>query len=246
LAIRADLARAHQDVWASLGRPGIFWTGQERVAMIAELRAARNCALCRKRKEALSPNMVSGAHDAAGSLPAPAIDAVHRIVSDPGRLTKSWLDKLKSDGLDEGAYVELVGTVILAIATESFDEALGRPRRALPAAQKGAPTGAPVQGLAEEGAWVKTVPAQIGLKGPNADSYFVPVAIGGTHVPFVNRALSQTPDSLRSLARFAETGYIAFPDVGNIPAYPKYGRALIPTQIELVSSRLSTLNGCFY
>src|SRR5262249_52439673 len=109
-AVRSDLAEAHRRFWRRLARPGAWWTGVERVAIAAETRNARSCQLCRTRKSALSPNVISGEHDNRGTLPPPAVEAVHRIVSDPGRLSKPWLDSTLAAGLAVEAYVELVGT----------------------------------------------------------------------------------------------------------------------------------------
>src|SRR5437868_14986125 len=91
LAVRDDLAAAHRRALERIARPGTWWSGAERLAIAAEARHAPSCALCRRRLEALSPHAVAGRHD-AGSLPEPVLEAVHRIRTDPGRLSKTWLD----------------------------------------------------------------------------------------------------------------------------------------------------------
>ena len=70
LPIRDDLAAAHTRAWARIARPGTCCDGAERVAIAAETRQAPLCALCRRRREALSPLAVEGAHDSLGQLPA--------------------------------------------------------------------------------------------------------------------------------------------------------------------------------
>src|SRR5215831_14051277 len=55
LTIRDDLSAAHARAWARIARPGTWWDGAARVAIAAETRQAPRCALCRRRKEALSP-----------------------------------------------------------------------------------------------------------------------------------------------------------------------------------------------
>ena len=86
MEIRSDLAAAQADAWAATGAPGTWWSGAERVAIAAETRHAASCRLCAARKDALSPSMVGGDHDSLEPLPAPAIEAIHRIRTDPGRL----------------------------------------------------------------------------------------------------------------------------------------------------------------
>ena len=55
LPIREDISEAHRDVWARIARPGNWWRSEDRVAFVAESRAARHCTLCGTRAEALSP-----------------------------------------------------------------------------------------------------------------------------------------------------------------------------------------------
>ena len=40
--------------------------------------------------------------DGPAALPAELVDVVHRIVSDPGRLSKSWCDGILAKSLDDG------------------------------------------------------------------------------------------------------------------------------------------------
>ena len=80
---------AIDESFAELGRAGTWWTGAERVAMLAEARAARACALCAERKAALPPYAVAADHDATARLPAPVVDAVQRLATDPRRITES-------------------------------------------------------------------------------------------------------------------------------------------------------------
>ena len=83
IAIRADLAAAHRRARDHLAHPGTCWDGAQRVALMAEARHAVDCALCRRRKEALSPAAVSGTHDSLGELSEIAVEVVHRIRTDP-------------------------------------------------------------------------------------------------------------------------------------------------------------------
>lgn len=94
IAVRDDMIASQTRAWQSLGAPGTWWTGAERVAIAREVRAARRCAGCADRKAALSPYAVNAAHDAVTDLPPAIVDAVHRIVTDPGRLSRRWADEV--------------------------------------------------------------------------------------------------------------------------------------------------------
>ena len=67
--INDQVVQRHEEAWQAIGAPGPFWSGAERVQMVAEARAATDCDLCRRRKDALSPFAVQGAHDTASDCP---------------------------------------------------------------------------------------------------------------------------------------------------------------------------------
>ena len=88
--LRSDLSHALDSAWRQIGAPGTWWMGDERVAIAVETRQAPHCVLCRARGQAASAAMMSGEHDNAVALPPSAIEAIHRIRTDPGRLAPSW------------------------------------------------------------------------------------------------------------------------------------------------------------
>src|SRR5262245_12262214 len=123
--MRQELLEAIDKAHAALGEPGVWWTAGDRLEILQETRAARSCALCHRRRHALSPVAVSGSHDAATDLASPAIEAIHRIVSDPGRLSESWYRRTTGLGLGDEAYVELLSVVAITTALDTFDRARG-------------------------------------------------------------------------------------------------------------------------
>jgi len=54
-SVRADLVAAHARAWDRLARPGTWLDGPTRIWVAAETRHAPGCALCMRRKAALSP-----------------------------------------------------------------------------------------------------------------------------------------------------------------------------------------------
>ena len=112
--VRPDLPEAYREIWHKIGDYGNWWTGRQRIAIVAESRASEACRLCAARRASLSPFAVSGEHDIARPdlLPASAIDAVHRISTDAARLTKGWLEDLLTPNFGYGHYIELLGVLV--------------------------------------------------------------------------------------------------------------------------------------
>ena len=109
--IRSDLDQATREAWEFLGKPGNWWTGAERAALVAEVRASRDCRFCADRVNALSPHSVHGEHETASTLPAVAIEATHRLTTDAARLSEKAIRELNGAGLTDEAYVEIVSIV---------------------------------------------------------------------------------------------------------------------------------------
>ena len=239
--VRHDLAEAHEALREVLARPGTWWTGPERSAIATEARAAWDCALCLERKQALSPTAVNGEHDAATDLPPRLVDAIHRIVTDPGRLGRSWYEKLLADGVvQDAAYVELVSVVVVQNALDVFARAVGvDPAPVLPGAA-GEPRRSRPATARVEGAWVPQIP--VGEAGGDdwRDLY------GDREmVPQIGRAMSLVPDAARMLTAVALPHYMALDHVID-PTYTEPGRVLDRLQTELIASRVSAINECFY
>ena len=142
LRVREDLVVAHQRAWRRIAAPGTWWNGRSRVAIAAEPRNAAICRRCRDSKAALSPNMTRVTHDSAENLPESIIEIIHQIATDPGRLTRAWIDRALSGGLSDGAVIETVGVVVTTIAIDTFTRAIGLPVHPLPNPATGEPAGA--------------------------------------------------------------------------------------------------------
>jgi hypothetical protein len=234
--VRVDLVAAQSRAWERLARPGSWWTGAERVAIAAELRHAAGCALCRRRREALSPLAVAGQHDSLGALPEAAVEAIHQVANDPGRLSRVWFEKLLAAGLGDAPYVELLGVVVTVLSIDRFARALGLSPRPLPEPRPGEPARRRPAGAQAGEAWVPMIPAAAAT-GPEADLYpRVP------KVPNVVRALSLVPDEVRGLLDLSAAHYLSPAQMMDLSA----GRALDRLQIELLAGRVSALNECFY
>ena len=235
--VRDDLGVAHRQIWERLAAPGSWWTGAERVAIAAEARSAPRCPLCRERKQALSPYSIEGEHEHLGALPDTAVDVIHRVVTDPSRLSKTWAKKTLASGISDGHYVELLGVVVAVVSIDSLHRGLGVPEEPLPEPLPGEPTSyRPAQAVPGTG-FVPMIPAD-GTTGPEADLW----TRGRTGN--VIRAMSLVPDAVRDLTLLSKAHYLPLKDIANFGG--DTGRALDRMQIELIAGRVSALNECFY
>jgi hypothetical protein len=231
--IRPDLAAAYRRAWQHIAEPGTWLTGAQRVAIAQESRRARSCALCRERKEALSPFATEGEHEQTELLPASIVDEIHRVTTDAARLSETWYRELIEQGLAPEEYVEALGVAVIAISIDRFHHALGLPLEPLPVASAGEPTRERPDGIVEGEAWVpmqaaKQVAAELGLPGGAA--------------PFVMRALSLVPAEVRAWNDISNAQYLGKQEMTSFGKV----RSINRSQIELVAGRVSALNECFY
>jgi hypothetical protein len=103
----------------------MWWDGARHVVIAAETRHAPYCALCRRRKEARLPAAIEGKHDSLDELPETVIEVIHRVRSDPGRLSNRWFRDVVASGLREGEYVETVSIVAHVVAIDMMARGIG-------------------------------------------------------------------------------------------------------------------------
>lgn len=239
--IRSDLVSAYQDAWDKLANAGTWWTGAERVAIADEVRNAQTCGFCAERKAALSPFAhIPGDHVSAGELEAKVLDAnvvdvIHRLTTDPSRLTGDWVAELTSQTISKGQYVEIISVVVTTLCIDSFNKALGFELEPLPVAQEGEPTRYTPDGLETDTGWV---PMIRDLSDDESDLW--PPERSAN----VIRAMSLVPDAVRLLKSLSGAQYLAMRDVANPTAGG--GRNISRGQIEFIAARVSAINECFY
>lgn len=234
--VRDDIVAAQLKAWQAIGQPGSWLIGAQRVAIAAEVRNAPGCAVCMARKEALSPFAIEGEHDSVADLPAAMIDVVHRVVTDPGRLSRSWFETIVDGELSDGEYVELAIVVVLTTAVDTYARAVGAPPWALPEVVEGEPTRVRPENLTDEDAYVPVIPS--GGAGPAEADLYNPFG------PNIYRAISLVPDQARLFYGILAAQYMPPKHVADSAS--NGGRAISRPQIELIAARVSALNGCFF
>ena len=234
--VRQGFAKSHQRFWDRLAAPGTWWTGAERVDIAREARAARDCPHCIDRKAALSPHGVRGSHAAATGLPLSTVAVVHAVMNDASRLTRAWYEARLADGLSEGQYVEIIGTVVALVSIDRFCLGIGVTEHPLPAALLGEPSRYRPPSAGPDEAWVPMVPND-NAATPEADLW--PADRTGN----VIRAMSLVPDEVRTLSDLSAVHYLPNELVRDPSA--QHGRLTRP-QMELIAGKVSVLNNCFY
>ena len=227
IPIREDLADAHRKSWQQIGQPGSSWSAAERIRFVNESRRAASCQLCAARKTALSPVAIKGSHEHLGELPSAVVEVIHKMSTDPGRISRKWFDDVMSMGeLTAAQYVEIVGVVATSVAITTFHEALGLGELKLPPPQAGDVSGILSDSVSDGEAWVPI------MAEDNAE---------GT--ANIIRALALVPGEQESFWRVKRAHYM------NSIARAMdetLDDALSRAQIEFIAARVSALNQCFY
>jgi hypothetical protein len=223
--------------FSQLAEAGGWWTAAQRVAIAEEGRAARKCVLCGERKAALSPYSVNDQnHDSVTTLSAHTIDVIHRITTDPGRLSQHWYDAAISGGMRPEELVEITSILGVVTVADTLSRALSLPERALPPSLAGEPHRQPVSGTRLDRAWVPMVDPE-SAEGMLKMMYDRVESAAG-FVFNVVRALTAVPEAVRDF-------FTAF-----MPNYATHGDVapggLDRTQVELLASSTSDYNDCFY
>ncbi len=244
IAVRSAQREACRGLWERVSRPGTWWDGSERAALARAEREAHTCELCAKRKATLTPMAVAGAHAGADSpLPPGAVDAAHRLATDPSRLTESWYTGLLAGGLRPAQYVELVGVVAMATVTDTFCRAVGATPPPIPDPTPGEPSRVEPEGACVSVAWVPTLP--LDRLPPELAAFYASIRStlpqqalekrGPSRVGNVMLALSLVPAEQHAFSLFSSSAL-----------YRSRELVLTEDQRELVASATSAYNGCFY
>jgi hypothetical protein len=241
--MREDLATAQTQAWQRVAAPGTWWTGAERVAIAAETRHARDCYFCAARAVALSPLAMAGAHERLeSSLTDVAVEAIHRIRTDPGRLGETWFRRLCAAGLSEEAYIELVAVVAVVTAVDTFRHAAGLELLPLPAPTDGAPTQDRPRNAHPGLCWVATL-APEDVTPDDPDLYREHPGPRERYGANIQRALSLVPRSMMHWWDLLEAMYQSSREMRD---FTHEYRAVTHPQIELLAARVAALNRCEY
>ena len=216
------LPELHRQAVLAVASAGDWLTGRERLAVWLESRDSRTNPLDLARRAALSPTVVAGAHHASDELSTAAVEVVHRVTSDPGRLTRAWADPMIA-ALGEEVYTELVGVTAIVSVLDHFSVAVaGEVQSGLPEPEGGDPARLRPADVGDVGAWVSQT-----LDKTRAN---------------VSRTLSLVPVTQTAWRRLVDSHYSRGSEFFDL----SWDRGLSRPQVELLAARSTVLNECFY
>jgi GH24 family phage-related lysozyme (muramidase) len=216
--IADTLLQARED----LAVAGDWLTAKQRLEVWRHTRESRSNELDARRREALSPYSIPDMHPAGQTLSTTAIDVVHRLASDSGRLTRSWADQAMTE-LGEETYTELVGVSAIASVVDVYAVAVGEALVQLPSPTSSSePAKLRPTTVGDVGAWVSQ-----SVEGARAN---------------VSRSLSLVPITDQTWRSLVDTLYSHGEEFYEL----EWDRALNRAQVELVAARTTSLLECFY
>ena len=202
VAVPAEIDELIARRWEAIASPGSSFSGAERIAIVASARG--------ETAAIISPSVA---------------EAALRIHDEPATITLDWLDELRSHGLTDAEYVEVIGLVAQVRALDTFEFGLGRTLRSIPEPIEGRPTSTEVPDATIDGGWIPTV-------GP----------------AFPMSVLSLAPAEHDAMVDISEVLYLA-PRGGEgftMGNQHVVRDGLTRSQIEFVASRTSLINDCFF
>jgi alkylhydroperoxidase family enzyme len=154
------------------------------------------------------------------NLPEPATAAAALLSAKPSAATPELIAQWTNEGLDSYGYVELIGVVSQVTVVDTFHRAMGLPLEPLPRPEPGEPS--------------RTIPDP----APTLTKAWVPM-VGPPTIP---TSLSAVPAEMEALEALHGPAYLTFQEMSD----PAIQKGLSRAQIELVASRTSSINECFF
>lgn len=230
LPLRDHLITSHKAAVNNYREPGTWFDAKQRLAILSEIRATDGCQLCSNRKAALSPYHVEGKHDSCKQdvqLDDNVIEVIHRIKTDSGRITHKWFLSILNTGLRAEAYIELVGLIATNVILDSFATSLGVPLQTPDTTNLSAtePSMQTTDNVVEAGAWVKLM-----IVPEDNTSTGIPA------IPNIARAMGIVPLAVQQFFSVMMSHY----------SLTRFETELSRMQNELIASRMSSYNDCFY
>jgi hypothetical protein len=236
VTLRPEIVPAVGAALAQLGKKGDWLDGERRLAVAREARNAWDCAICRERRDALSPYAVEGEHDHLDELPEDWIDVIHRVVTDSGRLTEAWLRGHLDGPMAEDEYIEIVSVTIITTVIDTFALGIGMETPALPQAEPGLPDRYRRADATPGPGWVSTIAPE------DAAADFVDFYDNESHF-YIRRSLTLRPHECRRFWALMNALYMEDPRLHELDGLT---RGINRAQIEFLAARASMLLGCYY
>ena len=205
--------------WERIAEPGEWWTGKERIAIVEEVRKARDNAPS-KNTQSLSDLSI----EASPVISRLVTEIVWKVTNNAHEIKEKWAKEAIAL-IGEGKYSELVSLVVNIVPVDIFCLLLGRPVVSLPVPKNGKPTKSVPEGLSDGGA-------------------FLPWHTENWVGPNVARALSFVPKDNALRMKLVESMYAGADKF--ISMIWDDNEPLSRSQVEIIAARTSSINECFY
>ena len=222
----------HADEMQSYARSGTWGTAAQRTAIAATARIAQ----C---EQGLQESVGDEKLAAQAKLPDAAVRLARAVAVDSHNIDRKFCRDIQAQGVSEGAYVEIVALVSRLSNMDVFARGLGLPPRKLPEpADDTLPSFQRPAEAVDEGFFTASVPSAP-QGGVLAESLYGKEPAGN-----IFRAVSLVPDEARRVIALVSQQYFGAEHL--LDFHVTSDHALSRAQIELVATKVSEYNQCFY
>ena len=227
-----DIESLHSGELESFARVGTWGSAGQRTAIAATARIAQ----C---EQGLQDSVDDEKLATASHLPDAAARLARAVAIDSPSIDRAYCREIQSEGVSEGAYVEIVALVSRSSNLDVFARGIGlSPRKLLEPMDDSAPSFKRPSEAVDEGFFTATVP-NAPQGGALAESLY-----GKSPAGNILRAVSGVPDEARRVITLVGQQYFGPEHFLDFDA--RLNHALSRAQIELVATKVSEHNQCFY
>ncbi len=219
LNVPENLLDAFNSCWERIAESGEWWTGKERIAILEEVRKARE-----EGQSGVGLPLSDLSDDPSPIISPLVCEIARKVTSNAHEIDDKWA-KQAIAYIGEGKYSELVSLVVNILPIDVFCLLLERPVVSLPVPKNGKPSELIPDGLADGGA-------------------FVPWRAENWVGPNVARALSFVPKDNAIRMKLVESMYAGSDKF--ISMIWDDNEPLDRSQVEIIAARTSSINECFY
>ncbi len=237
--IRGTLGEALQGVLRNISQTGLWLDGTQRRAIALLAREARESGLGVAAKAELSPAMVDWRNPQHELLSPPLVEATRRIAVDASRLTEKAVLGFLDEGMHAGEYCETIAVVASITVLDTFHRGMGYAPADLVDPDTTPPQRAEPPGTVWDRnvCWLPSVPPEAAT-GELAAWYSSGYEFGNLF-----RTITYSPHDAATYfslqgPMYAEGAYL-FDFVNS-------SLALHKIHVEVIATRVSSFNDCFY
>ena len=230
--VSPEIEALHDEELQSYAQSGTWGTAAQRTAIAATARMAQ----C---EQGLQESVDDEELTAQAKLPDAAFQLARAVAVDSHNIDRKFCQDIQAQGVSEGAYVEIVALVSRLSNMDVFARGLGIPPRKLrEPADDTLPSFERPSEAVDEGFFTASVPSAP-QGGALAESLYGKMPTGN-----ILRAVSLVPDEARRVIRLVSQQYFRAEHLLNFTVSSDH--ALSRAQIELVATKVSEHNLCFY